>query len=69
MADPILGGIKHSPNSQYREAIILLYSVLVQPHSESWVQFWSPQFKKGMKVLEYVQRRATKLVAGMESLF
>lgn len=68
MANPMLGGIKYSTDSQSGEAIILLYSVLVQPHSENCVQFWSPQFKKDVKVLEYVQRRATKLAAGMEGM-
>ena len=66
-ANCVLGCIKRSLTSRSREVILPLYSTLVRTHLEYCIQLWGPQHKD-MDLLERAQRRAMKMIRGLEHL-
>ena len=64
----ILSCIKRSEASRLREAILPLYSILVGAHLDYCIWMWSPISRRDVDLLECVQKKATKIIQGIEHL-
>ena len=60
-ANDSLGSIRRGVASRDREVIFPLYSAFMRPHL-------GPQYRKEVELLEKIQRRATKMIKGLEYL-
>ena len=65
-ANKRLGMIHRNFKCKAKKVILPLYKSIVRPHLDYCVQAWRPHYRKDVNKLEKVQRRATKMVEGLE---
>uniref|UniRef100_A0A8C4XYG1 Reverse transcriptase domain-containing protein n=1 Tax=Gopherus evgoodei TaxID=1825980 RepID=A0A8C4XYG1_9SAUR len=65
-ANSMLGIIKKGIENKTENILLPLYKSMVHPHLEYCVQMLPPHLKKDILALEKVQKRATKMIRGLE---
>ncbi|KAK6186645.1 hypothetical protein SNE40_005932 [Patella caerulea] len=63
----LLGMIRRTFTNLNRNIFLQLYKSLIRPHLEYAVSVWHPFLKKEIIQIENVQRRASKLVLGLQN--
>ena len=64
----ILGMIGRTFTCKNKKVMLSLYKSLVRPHLEQNIQAWRPHLIKDRKVLEKVQRRATRMIPNCKGM-
>ena len=67
-ANRVLGCLRHTFKHMTADVFLQLHKALIRPHLEYASCIWSPHLKKDMDAIEWIQRRATKLVPEIRSL-
>ena len=67
-ANQMLGVIKRTYRTRDAETMMTLYKSMVRPHLEYGNAIWGPIYMGDLKLIEGVQRRATKLIPHLKEL-
>ena len=67
-ANRVLGLIRHSFANLDEKTLPMLFKIFVRPHLEYGNTIWGPFNQADAKLVERVQRRATKLVPGLRNV-
>ena len=67
-ANRMLGFIARNVTYKSKEVVKKLYVAYVRPHLEYCAQAWAPHYRQDLNILEAVQRRATRMVHGLNRL-
>jgi len=60
--------LKRNSVDRSKETILALYKSMVRPYLEHCIPVWNPYLVKDIKLVKSVQRRATKMVQGIQHL-
>lgn len=61
-ASCILGCFKREVANRAREVVVPFCTALVRPRLKYCIQAWAPQHKKNVDLLEWVEKRATRMI-------
>ena len=67
-ANGVLGMMKKSCSAFDDTNLPILYKTRVRPHLEYGNVVWGPHYKEGIKAIEKIQRRATKMVPRLKHM-